>query len=190
MWSRCGLGECGTTCVSPAVDGGLASRDEVTLQLHDDSCLCHVRGGIFIPRNWQLRNTVIHRATCSQACCDVRNKVYGTCSRRMSEAPSSRGGVRFMLFYIVLSAFVNMRIKSDSVVVFINKSFRQSLHDSVYCSILLLFNLWSFSNLLLYLQVPLFNTDTNILVAWCIYLFYFFLTLDANPTFEFTSYTI
>lgn len=100
MWSRCGLGECGTACVSPAVDGGLASRDEVTLQHHDDSCLCHVQKGIFIPQNWQLRNTVIHRATCSQACCDVRNKVFGTCLRRMSEAPSSRGGVRFICCFI------------------------------------------------------------------------------------------
>lgn len=51
-----------------------------------------------------------------------------------------------MLFYIVLSAFVNMRIKSDSVVVLLIKSFRQSSHNSVYCLILLLFNLCSFSN--------------------------------------------
>lgn len=32
MWSRCGLGEFRTTCVSPPDGRGLASRDAATLQ--------------------------------------------------------------------------------------------------------------------------------------------------------------
>lgn len=145
MWSRCGLGECGTACVSPVVDGGLASRDVVTLQIHDDSCLCHVRKGILIPRNWQLRNTVIHRATCSQACCKVRNKVCGTCSRRMSEAPSSRCGVRFICCFISPSPSLLIWGLNQGRL-FTNKSLRQSLYDSVYYSILLKLNFCSLNS--------------------------------------------
>ena len=120
MWSRCGLGELRTTCVSPADGRGLASGDAATLQATMTAAFVVSEEEFYTAKltGTLYRNSSIAQRVPRDVSMSAIKYLFMFSAHEWSQVRSSRGGVRFMLFYIVLSAFVN--VKSKSACVFCN----------------------------------------------------------------------